>query len=72
MLFCFFADFMSGLRNIFAGAFNRVARTQECGGTEDHDQAGNGNGDIFAHDERFLPRLSRADSEDAGGMQTRP
>jgi hypothetical protein len=55
MFFGFFADFVSGPRNVLAGAFDGVARTQKCGSADNHDKARERNGKVLTHDGIFLP-----------------
>ena len=70
MFFCFFADFVSRLRDVLAGAFHGVAAAEECGGTNDDDQAREGNGEVLTHN-----RLSAAqgdEDEDAEERRAHP
>jgi hypothetical protein len=55
MFFGFFADFMSGPRDVLAGAFDGVASTQKGRGADNDDKTRERNGEIFTHDGIFLP-----------------
>jgi len=55
MFFCFFRNFMSDRRDILASAIDSVARAQEGRSSEKNNQAGESDGEVFAHNNNLSP-----------------
>jgi hypothetical protein len=67
MFFCFFADFVSRLRDVLARAFHGVAAAQESGGADNYNQARESYGEVLTH---FGLSAAQGDEEERG-IQTR-